>query len=493
MTTTENALPVDRLHATEPEPPGYRWRWFVLGVVLVAEIMDLLDTTIVSVASPAIRNDFGGGTSQIQWIGAAYTLTFAVLLITGARLGDLVGRRRMFLIGTIGFTLCSALCAVSADSGMLIGSRAVQGGFAALMIPQGLGIIREVFPPKEVGAAFAAFGPVMGLSSVLGPTLGGFLVTADLPGTGWRMIFLINVPLGLLAAVLGARLFPGNTRSTDATRLDLPGMVLLSAAVLLLVYPLVQGRELGWPLWTYLSMAGSLPVLGGFGWYQRRVHRAGGSPLVEPGLFTNRAFTAALGVGVVFFAAMSGLMLTLTLAMQLGSRWTALHAGSTMIPLSLGIVAGAIPAGAVLGPRYGRRVMHAGLLVMTLGVLGLWASFAHWGLHITSWELIPGLLVTGIGMGLLMAPFFDIALAGVAEQESGSASGVLNAVQQLGGSIGVAALGTGFFSWAAGHGFVQATGWTLGCAAAALLASAGLTFGLPRMARPEPEPATVTV
>ncbi|MEZ0093004.1 MFS transporter [Streptacidiphilus sp. EB129] len=472
------------LDQADPRPPGYRWRWHILGVILAAEIMDLLDTTIVNVAAPSMARGFGGGDTQIQWISAAYTLTFAVFLITGGRLGDLVGRRRMFLVGTIGFTLCSTLCAVSVDSGMLIGSRALQGAFAAMMIPQGLGILRETFPPEETGSAFAAFGPVMGLSSVLGPTLGGFLVTANLFGTGWRMIFLINLPLGLAAAVLAARLFPRGTRSADATRLDLPGMALLSAAVLLLVFPLVQGRELGWPGWTFASMAGSLPMLGLFGAYQRRLKRNGGSPLVEPGLFGHRGFTAALGVGVVFFAAMTGLMLTITLVLQLGAGWSPLHAGATMIPLSLGIVGGAILSGSVLGPRFGRHVLHGGLLVMTAGALGLRASFGHWGVQVTSWELIAALAVTGFGMGLLMGPFFEIALAGVTEQETGSASGVLNAVQQLGGSIGVAALGTGFFSWAARQGFIHAAGWTLLCAALALLASGALAFALPKRARP---------
>ena len=477
----------DRAADTGPEPPGYRWRWHILAVVLIADVMDLLDTTVVNVAAPAIHASFGGGNTQIQWITAGYTLAFAVLLITGARLGDLVGRKRMFLIGSLGFTLCSALCALAADSGMLIASRAAQGGFAAMMIPQGLGILRSVFPPKEASAAFGAFGPVMGLSSVVGPTLGGFLVTANLLGTGWRMIFLINVPLGLTAVLLGSRLFPRDVRGAGATRLDLPGMALVSAAVLLLVFPLVQGRELGWPDWTYLSMAASVPVLLVFARYQRRVDRAGGSPLVEPSLFGNRAFVAALGTGVVFFAAMSGLILSLTLMMQLGTGWTALHAGVTMIPFSLGLVPGAVLGGGVLGPRYGRRVLHAGMLVAAAGTLGLWAGFSHWGLRVTSWELIPALLVTGFGMGLLMAPFFDIALAGVTDEQTGSASGVLNAVQQLGGSIGVAALGTGFFSWAAGHGYVRATGWTLACAAAALLASAAIAFALPGLARPQPE------
>ncbi|QMU68972.1 MFS transporter [Streptacidiphilus sp. P02-A3a] len=471
---------------TEPEakPPGYRWRWQILAVVLIAEVMDLLDSTVVNVAAPAIHAALGGGSSEIQWITAGYTLPFAVLLITGARLGDLVGRRRMFLIGATGFTICSALCALAADPPMLITSRALQGGFAAMLIPQGLGILRSVFPAAEAGAAFAAFGPVMGLSSVLGPTLGGLLVTANLFGTGWRMIFLINLPLGLATVPLAARLIPRDVRSGSATRLDLPGVALVSAAVLLLVFPLVQGRELGWPGWTYAAMAASLPLLAIFAGQQRRISRAGGSPLVEPSLFANRAYVAALATGLVFFAAMSGLMLTLTLMMQLGCGWTALHAGATMIPFSLGIVPGAILGASVLGPKFGRRVLHGGMLIAAVGSCGLWATFAHGGLRTDSWQLVPALLVTGFGMGLLMAPFFDIALAGVTDEQNGSASGVLNAVQQLGGSVGVAALGTGFLSWAASSGYVHATGWTLGCAAAALLGSALIAFALPKAARP---------
>ncbi|MEZ0066313.1 EmrB/QacA subfamily drug resistance transporter [Streptacidiphilus sp. MAP12-20] len=481
-------------HSVDPDPPatadpdadtdtGHPLRWVALGVVLLAEIMDLLDTTIVNVAAPAIRSSLGGGTAQIQWISAAYTLSFAVLLITGARLGDLFGRKRMFVIGSLGFTLCSALCAAAADSDMLIGSRALQGGFAALMIPQGLGIIRSVFSAKEVGGAFAAFGPVMGLSSVLGPTLGGFLVSADAWGTGWRLVFLINLPLGLAAALLGARVIPADTAVAEARRLDLPGVALLSTAVVLLVYPLVQGRELGWPLWTYLAMAASLPVFGLFAVYQRRLAATDRSPLVEPTLFQGRSFRSSVVVVALFSAAMSGLMLTFTLTLQLGAHWTPLHAGATLIPLSLGIVAGAIASGAALGPRFGRKVIHAGVAIMVLGTLALWASFAHWGLAIDSWQLLPALLLTGIGMGLLMGPLFDIALAGVSDEESGSASGVLNALQQLGGSVGVATLGTAFFSWSATHGTVTATGWTLGCVALGLLLAGAAALAMPRMPR----------
>lgn len=372
-------------------PAGYRLRWAALAVILAAEVMDLLDTTIVGVASPAIRRDFGGSDAQIQWISASYTLAFAVLLITGGRLGDLLGRKKLFVAGAAGFTLASVLCAASAGPGTLIAARTVQGLFAALLIPQGLGLIKAMFPPKEMGAAFGLFGPVLGLSSVLGPTLGGYLTDADLFGTGWRMVFLINLPLGLLAALAAVRVLPADrtTRTAGTGRLDPVGVLVLSTAVLLLVYPLVQGRELGWPLWTYLAMAASLPVLRLFTVHQRRVLRRGGTPLIEPSLFAKRAFTSALATGLVFFAALSGLLLTFTLYLQLGLGWSPLHSGLTMIPLSLGIVAGAILSGGFLAPRYGRRVLHAGMAVAAAGTLGLWASVEHWSGGLTSWELTP--------------------------------------------------------------------------------------------------------
>ncbi|MFJ9520170.1 MFS transporter [Kitasatospora sp. NPDC101801] len=474
-----------------PERPVHRYRWAALGVVLLVEVMDLLDATITGVASPAILRDLGGSESQIQWIAAAYTLAFAMLMVTGARLGDIFGRKRLFLLGAAGFTLASAACAAATDPGLLIGARAVQGGFAALLIPQGLGLIRLMFPPQEIGAAFGLFGPVLGLSSVLGPTLGGFLVDADWLGAGWRTVFLVNLPLGLLAVLAATRLLPANqlTKADGAVRLDLPGVLLVGLAALLLVFPLVQGRELGWPLWTYLSMAAALPVLLLFARYQRQLKRRGGSPLIEPSLFSRRAFTGALATGVVFFGAFAGLMLVFTLYLQLGLGWTPLHAGLTMIPLSLGLVAGAILSGAVLGPRYGRRVLHLGLSVAVLGSLGLWATFERGGPGLTSLQLIPALVVTGFGLGLIMAPFFDIALAGVEEHEVGSASGVMNAVQQLGGSVGVAVLGTAFFSWAGSDGFRPAAGWTLGLTAVGLLIAAALAFLLPHRARPHEDGA----
>ena len=235
------------LDRTEHQTP-YRHRWVALFVILAVEVMDLLDALVTNIAGPVIREEIGGSYSLIQWLGAAYTLAMAIGLLTGGRLGDIFGRRRMFLIGAIGFTLASLACGVAQTPGQLIAARTVQGLFGAVMLPQGLGMIKQMFSPTERAKAFGAFGPVMGLSSVGGPILAGWLVDADFLGAGWRMIFFINLPLGLFA-VVGALRFLPEFRSARAPRLDGLGVLLAAAGAFLLLYPLVQGRELDWPVW----------------------------------------------------------------------------------------------------------------------------------------------------------------------------------------------------------------------------------------------------
>ena len=228
MSAVASAVPAP---AVVPEPaPAYRWRWVVLAIVLVAEIMDLLDSTVITIAAPTVRAELGGGTSTMQWWAAGYTLAFGVFMIVGGRLGDIFGRRRVFIVGITGFTLASAACALAPSPDVLIGTRVLQGAFGALLIPQGLGVIKNVFPPKEMGGAFAAFGPVMGLAAIAGPILAGWLVTADLLGTGWRMIFLVNVPLGLIGLAGAVRFMP-ESKAANPVRLDPLGVVLISTAV----------------------------------------------------------------------------------------------------------------------------------------------------------------------------------------------------------------------------------------------------------------------
>ena len=428
--------------ATHAAARPYRLRWAVLAIVLVAEVMDLVDGTIVNIAAPAIRHDLGGSATTLQWLGAAYILAFAVLLITGARLGDLFGRRRLFMIGIAGFAAASALCALATSPGMLIATRVLQGAFGAVLIPQGFGMIKEVFPPDEVTKAFAAFGPVMGLSAVASPVIGGALVDGDLLGTGWRAIFLVNVPLGI-AGLIGAHRVMPRTAGTRGTRLDPGGVLLLIAASFAVIYPLVQGRELGWPAWAFGMLAAGLLGFGAFAAYERR-HTS--LALIERSLLRNRAFTSGLLVALGFFSAMIGVNLVLSLFCQLGQGFSPLRTGLTLAPFAFGV---ALTAGASypLAQRFGRVSMQIGFGVMA-GGLALLAAMVHAaGQDVSSWVLVPGELLAGMGMGIALPPLFDFILAGVADHEVGSASGVLNAVQQFGGALGIAVMATIYFGF----------------------------------------------
>jgi EmrB/QacA subfamily drug resistance transporter len=466
------------------ETTAYRWRWVALAVILAVELMDLLDSLVTTIAGPAIRTELGGSLSLIQWLGAAYTLAMAVGLLTGGRLGDIYGRRRMFIIGATGFTCASLLCVLAWSPNVLIASRAVQGLFGALMLPQGLGMIKQMFSPVDQAKAFGAFGPVMGLGAVGGPILAGWLVDADYFGTGWRMIFLINLPLGVFA-VAGALKFLPEFRSERTPRLDIAGVGLAALGGFLLLYPLVQGRELDWPVWVFVMLAAGLAVFGLFAAYESRRDRRGLDPLVTPSLFRKRAFTSGLVVGLVFFGALIGTGLILSLYLQVGLGYSPLKAGLSTLPQAAGTMIGFIAAGAGLSERLGRKLLFFGTVVMALATAGVAWTVQAAGAGLTPYHLIAGLLPLGAGMGLAMAPFFNIVLAGVDDDETGSASGALTSVQQLGGAFGIALLGTIFFNQLPGGGFQDAAVYSLGVALLMVLVAGGLAMLLPRHARPE--------
>jgi EmrB/QacA subfamily drug resistance transporter len=452
-------------------------KWAVLAIVLLADVMDLVDGTIVNVAAPSIRADLGGGSATMQWLVAAYGLAFAVLLITGARLGDLFGRRRLFLVGVVGFTTASALCAVAPSAGLLVALRAVQGGFGALLIPQGFGMIKEVFADDELTKAFAAFGPVMGLSAVAAPIIGGALIDLG----DWRLIFLVNLPLGA-AGLLGALRVMPRTAGTPGTRLDPGGAVIVTAAAFAVIYPLVQGRELGWPAWSFGLLAAGVAGFGLFAVYERR-HRE--RALIAPSLLANRAFTSGIVVAIGFFAAMIGLNLVISLFCQLGEHFSPLRTGLTLAPFAVG-VAFTAPVSYPIAKRFGRVSIQAGFALMGGGLVVLALMVRAAAGDVTAWTLVPGELVAGMGMGLSLPPLFDFILAGVADHEVGSASGVLNAIQQLGASLGIAVLATIFFAYlddpaSPVHAMAATTLLTLVPLGLAFLAA----FRLPMQARAE--------
>src|SRR6201995_5077242 len=276
-----------------------RVAWLVLAVVVIADVMDLIDSSIANLAGPSIRADLGGGQVTVQWVLSAYTAAFAIGLITSARLGDLLGRRRLFLIGLTGFTLASVACGLAPDVVFLIVARALQGLLGSVMIPQGLALVKIVFLPEHLPKALTPVGPLMGVTTVAGPILAGWLLHLDLFGSEWRSIFLINVPIGIIALALGWRVLPRQGGQAPAARLDRPGVGLLTAASALLIIPLIQGRELGWPAWTYVMMGAAVILLALFVVSERRSQH----PVITPSLFGKRSFVIGLVIVGGFYAA----------------------------------------------------------------------------------------------------------------------------------------------------------------------------------------------
>ncbi|MEU1460158.1 MFS transporter [Streptomyces sp. NPDC005727] len=440
MTSTEHTLSARQ----DPAPPADRRRWFALAIVMTAAFMDLVDVTIVNIAIPSIQEDAGASLGQIQWITAGYALAFAAGLITGGRLGDIHGRRRLFLLGIGGFTLASALCGFAAGPEMLVASRILQGGMAALMVPQVLSIVHATFPAHERGKVFGLFGAIVGLGAVSGPLLGALLTEWNLFGLQWRPIFLINLPVGVVALFLGRR-FITESRAPKALKLDLVGVSLVTLGLLMLLYPLTRGRELGWPLWGYVCMAGALGVFAALVAHERRKAARDGSPLIELSLFRVKSFAAGIAVQTVFGVALGIFFLVWTLYMQRGLGWSPLRAGLTGVPFSLAVSTAAGMSVQKLVPRFGRKVLRAGALVMAAGVLlYIWESH-RFGLSIASWQMALPLVVMGAGMGLIVAPLTDAVLSEVPREHAGSASGLINTVQQMGNALGLGLVSVVFF------------------------------------------------
>ncbi len=422
-----------------------RGRTIALWVVLLAFFMDLLDTTIVNVAIPSIQTSLGASYSSIQWIIAGYSLTFALFLITGGRLGDIFGYKRLFLIGITGFIVASALSGLAPSTAFLIGARLLQGFFAAMMVPQILSTIQVMYTTTGERQGVSAFyGALAGIATVGGPIIGALLITSNAFGFGWRTIFLVNVPVGLAAIVLAIIYLP-DAKSPHPLRLDVVGVALVVIAMLMLMYPLIQGRELDWPAWTFVSMAASIVVFVLFAISQVWKQKRDGSPLVVPQLFRARSFVAGILLSGSFFAVVSGFFLTFTLFLQIGLGYSVLKAGLTGIPFSLGVSVAAGISGPVLVPRFGRNIITAGPVVMAIGfAIFIWTVNAFGG-AVTPYELIPAQLISGLGMGFVVASVYPFILAEVPIKDAGSASGVINATGQIGGAMGVAAIGVIFF------------------------------------------------
>ncbi|QEU80194.1 MFS transporter [Streptomyces subrutilus] len=474
-----------------PAPGGSsadRRRWLALAIVMTAAFMDLVDVTIVNIAIPSMRQDLGASTSAIQWITAGYALAFAAGLITGGRLGDIYGRKRLFLVGITGFTAASLLCGIAADPAMLVSSRLLQGAMAALMVPQVLAIIHVTFPPHERGKVFGLFGAIVGLGAVSGPMLGALLTEWNLFGLEWRPIFLINLPVGIAGVLLG-RKFITESKAPRALRLDLVGVVLATLALVMLIFPLTHGRENDWPLWGFVCMALAPVVFAGFIAYEKYKIKKDGSPLVELSLFKVKSFAGGIAVQLTFGIATGIFFLVWTLYMQMGLGWSALRAGTTGIPFSVAVSAAAGISVQKLVPRFGRKVLQAGALTMAAGLLlYIWES-QHYGMGIASWQMAAPLVVMGIGMGLIVAPLTDTVLSEVPPEHAGSASGLINTTGQMGNALGLGLTSVVFFGLidddtVFGSPYVEAFRGALWWVVAVLLVIFAVMFMLPRKAVP---------
>jgi EmrB/QacA subfamily drug resistance transporter len=438
--TTSTSAPGTAIAEPAPDPG----RWKSLAVILAAAFLVALDFFVVNVSIPSIRSSLNATFAEVQLVIASYGLTYGVLLISGGRLGDIYGRKRMFMWGVAAFTAASMLCGFAPSPGFLIAARALQGVAGALCFPQVLSIMQVTFPGNERAKAFGLFGTVIGTSSFSGNVLGGLLVSANIFGLSWRPIFLINLPIGI-ATVLAAARFVQESSSPKARRLDLGGVAIMTVALTLLLYPLIEGREAGWPMWGFASMAASMPAFLGFVEFEKRVTARGGSPLVELSLFHDPAFVTGLLAGTCFFNGTAAFFLISTIFLQNGLGYSPSEAGLTFTSFALAFLGSSL-ASVRVQPKLGSRIINLGAGLMIVGLVSLLVLSAMRGGSLTGLALAPVLVVYGTGQGFVMPTLINTILINIRGHDAGSASGVLSTVQQVSFAAGVAVIGTVFFS-----------------------------------------------
>ena len=459
--------------------------WLMLPVVLMAMFMAGFDIWAVNVAAPSLVHDLRVSDASLQLIVGGYAFMYASGMVTGGRLGDLFGYRRMFMIGVVAFALASLLCGVAQSPGELVAARLVQGLTGAAMVPQVLALITATFPPAERVRALAWYGVTMGLGFVSGQILGGGLLSLNVFGLGWRAIFLVNVPVGAAALVAAWKLVP-HAWAQRRPRLDPVGAVGVSASLALALVPLTLGRDEHWPVWTWVSLSLALPLLVLTVLFERRLARQGGEPLLDLPLFRDRTFSAGLvaNFGLTFF--FGSFMFVLTLLLQAGLGQQPFHAGLETLPL-----AATFSVMSILGPRVaarlgGSRSITLGALLAALGTFGLVYTGARYGRGLTAWDLAPATALIGIGQGIALPSLIGAVLQHVQPARAGAAAGILTTTQQFGIASGVAIIGAVFYGAVGsvpGPGtFVHAMEVGMTIDGIALVLVAAVTLLLPRRA-----------
>ncbi len=448
----------------------------IFAVVILADVMDLMDSTITNIAAPTIVQEIGGGESLVKWLGASYALALGVLLVVGGRLGDRYGRRRMFLIGLAGFTFASLACGLAVDPAILIGARLVQGGFGALLIPQGISLLVASLTREQMPTVFSIFGPVLGASAVVGPIVAGFIISANIAGLTWRPVFLINIVLGTIGFIAAHRVLPRDQEKSNE-QIDGIGAGLLGLSMLGFIYGLIEGSTNGWSAIPILMLAVGTISFVLFGIRQRTAS----NPLIIPSLLNNRGFTSGLVLGLAYFTAVNGFAYVISLFFQLQLGMTPFQAALGLSPLMVGVIISSLFARPLI-PELGRRLVIYGLIVTLTGAAVLFLTFLGVGDNINAFWTAPSIFILGAGMGACFSSIYDVAIGDVATAEAGSASGALSAVQQLATAIGSAVVTTVYFRQVSSHGGISAATVSVAVVGAIIVLCLALVWLLPEKA-----------
>jgi EmrB/QacA subfamily drug resistance transporter len=452
-------------------------RWLALPILLVGAFLPVLDFNVVNLALPAIRQDLDATAGDVQFVISAYAATYAVFLITGGRLGDWLGRKRMFVTGVAGFTLASVLCGLAWSPAVLIAGRILQGLTATAMAPQVLASIRVLFPAAEQGKAFALYGATFGLANIAGQILGGVLVSSQPFGLPWQAIFLINVPIGLLA-LAGSVFFLRDSRADRAEKLDIGGVVLLSVTLGLLVYPLVEGRERGWPAWMLIMLVLSPIILTAFVRYERRLIVRGGSPLVDFSLFREPGFAIGTAMALVFYM-LSSFYLSFSVYLQGGLHLTPVDAGLRTLPFAFGYFVSSFSSAGIM-QRLGPRALTLGFIIQVIGFGAVILSV----LDVAPDHIAIALGVAGLGYGIVVPSVIKAVVGGIDQRHAGLASGIVISTFQIGAALGVAIIGGVFYSALGTRpeliNYSHAFSVALGCNVVLLVIGGLLSLRLPR-------------
>ena len=452
-----------------------------LATILVGAFLSIADFFIVNVALPTISSDLHTSSATLELVVAGYGIPYALLLVLGGRLGDLYGRRRLFMLGMSSFTIFSLLCGIAPTDVTLVAFRVAQGASAAFMVPQVLATIQASTTGQRRARALGMFGATAGVAAVVGQLAGGAIVAANFGGESWRPIFLVNVPIGLVGLALAWRNVP-SSHADNAPRVDVLGTALLAAAVLALLVPLTEGRTLGWPVWSWILLALAAPAAATFYIVEGRLERRGRHPIVPPTLLRLRGMRRGLLITMPFFAGFGTFMFVSALTLQGGAGFSALRSGLALVPLGIAFL-GASLATARLTARFGSRVLSVGAVLQGVGLLGLAATFLAAWPNIDPLNLAPAMAVVGLGQGLVVSPLFGFVLAGVPAERAGVGSGVVSTTMQASLALGVASLGSLFLSLSAtgslGYRDAFVTVLLVQTVVAAVVAVAGWTLTRP--------------